>query len=311
MMYATGSKGPRQAPAACVIALLLTAASASVSAATFGRSDGPPQALLDELHQIVSKAERERSADRDYLAALRNYIDKYDQPWTRAVLNDAFADGDYTRSPAWKVTAGQFTVDRRYGLYSRATTSTAGGSAGSGSGSDKGKVAEQLAAALLGSILNQGQRNQGAGSSSAQTSAPRGEARIATSIDSGNSFAVDVEVSGLSRGAALQLGLQESATSRNGYRVVLESDGRMQLIALNSRGSAILDSADVNAINPQQRQRLRWTRGRTGRMRVELNGRAVLNAEDTSNRQGFRELSLVNVGGELGIRQIAIASAAR
>lgn len=298
--------------AAITCATLISVSSSAANAASFGRQDGAPQQLVDELHAIVAKAERERSADRDFLNALRDFIDKHDQPWSRSVLNDAFADGNYTRSPTWKVTQGQFSVDRRYGLYSRASVNSSQSNSATGGQQNKQKVAEQLATALLGSILNQGKSNNSAPDSTAQrTNTARGEARITTTINSTNVFAIDVDISGLSTGGALQLGMQESAASRIGYRVILEADGRLQMIRLNDRGSAILDSADTSTLSDNQRQRVRWTRGRTGRMRLELNGRVLLDATDRTNDQGFSEFSIVNVGGELGVRQVAISTSQR
>lgn len=293
-------------------AMLMCVSSGTAHAASFGRQDGAPQQLVDELHAIVIKAERERSADRDFLNTLTEFIDKHDQPWSHTVLNDAFADGNYTRSPTWTVTQGQFSVDRRYGLYSRASMTPSQSNAAGGGQPNKAKVAEQLANALLGSILNQGKSNtRPSGGTTAQTSTARGESRIATSISSTNVFAIDVDVSGLGKGGALQLAMQEAGAAGNGYRVVVESDGRLQMMRLNARGSAILDSVNAKALSGNQHQRVRWTRGRTGRMRVELNGRVMLDATDRTNAQGFGEFSMVNIGGELGIRQIAISSGQR
>ena len=279
------------------------------SAASFRRGDGAPQQLVDELHAIVVTAERERSADRDFLNTLRDFIDKHDRPWSRAVLNDAFADGNYTRSPAWKVTQGQFSVDRRYGLYSRAPLPSSQSNSAGGGQQNKQKVAEQLATALLGSLLNQGKSNYlSSGGTSRPTTTARGEARITTNINTTNVFAVDIDVSGLSNGGALQLDMQKSATSRSGYRIVLESDGRLQIIRLSDRGSAILDSANTGALSNNEQQRVRWTRGRTGRMRLEVNGLVSLEATDHTNAHGFGEFSIVNLGGDVGVRQVAIST---
>jgi len=71
------------------------------------------QALVDSLREVTLEIERRGAADRWVLERLRGLVRQYYWPWRYTIMEDNFADGDYTADPSWTVVAGQFFVDAR------------------------------------------------------------------------------------------------------------------------------------------------------------------------------------------------------
>ena len=90
----------------------VSAESVSVIAAPDDRT----QKVLDQLKKIVEKGERERKADQDFLAELRELIRQYDWPWRSLLLKDDFSDGEISSNPSWVVASGNFQVDSNFRL---------------------------------------------------------------------------------------------------------------------------------------------------------------------------------------------------
>ena len=159
-----------------------------------GAGEAKVQELIDALGAIVDEAERARAADPRLLRDLRDLARRFDRPWRVSVLSDDFADGDFTANPAWTVTAGRYWVEPGYGLRSAITPAA---KAPSGGGDQKG----DLAAALIGSILNQalGQKGQH------QAAAPaRAAIHVVQAIT--NAFAIRLEVTSWQGKGHLEIG---------------------------------------------------------------------------------------------------------
>ena len=114
----------------------------------------------------------------------------------------------------------------------------------------------------------------------------------------------------IAAGTTLQVGLHSAPGAREGYRLVADSQGEVQLVRLSARGTAIIDRAQAN-MRAGRAHELSWTRGRTGRMLVELDGRTVLDTRDREFEGGFAELSVSAEDGELAVRRVSVRSAAR
>ena len=269
----------------------------------------PPQALLNELSALVDKAETERSADRRFIEDLRAFIGQYDRPWSRVVLHDSFSDGDYIHTPQWRVIQGQFQVDRTYGLYSRATTAS---SQATGEQSNSVKIdGRDLAAALIGSILQQGFNKNSGGSTPAQpaqvaTTFPT----ITTSIRANNAFAMEVQLVGISEGATVTLGLAANSGSDVGYQLNISAGNgaSAELVRISNRGSAVVDRRTTTVTSGANvRHNISWTRYRGGQMRVTIDGRKLLDANDRGISAGFSTFKLSHTG-ELGFKSIKLSS---
>jgi hypothetical protein len=298
--------------------LVTTACLTFVSAAGYAQqsfargnpSATPPQALLDELSALVNKAETERAADRRFIEDLRAFIAQYDRPWSRVVLQDNFSDGNYQRSPPWTVTQGKFQVDRRYGLYSQATAASTQAGA-TQSGSDKGGNGRDIAAALIGSILQQA-LNQGANKNTQSSTTPTQTIapRIETNIRSNNAFALKTELVGIADGTIFTVALSSNSGSETGYQLHFTAGQRanVELVRVTDYGTAVVDRRDaVIASGASAAHVFEWTRARNGNMRVSVDGRQVLSIGDRGIKSGFSRLSITHTG-EIGLRQITLTS---
>ncbi|MGH6933258.1 MAG: hypothetical protein ACREEE_12590, partial [Dongiaceae bacterium] len=108
--------------------------------------------LVSSLEKLIDQAERDRAADPQFLDDLRGVLANYTNPWQTRLLSEDFRDGEYLRNPAWTVVSGQFKVDRK-GIYTglRSTIIPPGYTIGQ----NQAGSTDNLAAAILGTILNQ------------------------------------------------------------------------------------------------------------------------------------------------------------
>ncbi len=81
---------------------------------------GDPQlrTLLKELNEQLDRGERERLIDPWYLRDLRKVLGRYENPWDKRLFSDDFSGRGPLPAPPWKITAGEFLIDWRYGLRS-------------------------------------------------------------------------------------------------------------------------------------------------------------------------------------------------
>ena len=273
-----------------LLTLTLLGAPASAQRAGAGAPDIQP--LVEELRALTERNERRGRIDPAFIATLHEFIDTYEQPWTRTVLSDDFSDGDHTRAPAWTVIEGDFQVDGRYGLVVRPQARS----------SAQGDGRRELAAAIIGGLLG----GQGGGAVPASA-----RARIETPVALANAFAVEADLSAIGRGAVLRLGVAQGAGDDGGYRLVVQDSANptLRLERAGSRGGAVIASHDGRLqADTRGQRRLRWTRGRNGLMRVLLNDEALLEATDRGLRDGFTRVVVESVGGELGLRRISAAT---
>ena len=77
------------------------------------------QTLVDELQALTDKARKERAADRWLQNAMEDLVAKYNYPWRDSLFSDDFSDGNFHKDPVWKVSSGEFWIDRRLGLRSQ------------------------------------------------------------------------------------------------------------------------------------------------------------------------------------------------
>src|SRR6185369_1322710 len=88
--------------------------------------------LITELKAKIAAAEQSQAASPDFLADLKATVSKYEAMQTSGgtsgtpagtkIFSDNFSDGDYTSNPAWKVSAGTWTIDQggtNHGLVSK------------------------------------------------------------------------------------------------------------------------------------------------------------------------------------------------
>jgi len=273
------------------------------AAASSAASNEKLQEFVTKLNALVDKAEKSRAADPTFLRDLRDLATGYNRPWRTLVFDDAFLDGNFTTNPTWQVSAGEYWIEKGWGLRSAIDPKAAAATA------NKTLTGKDAAAAIFGQILNQAiGGNQQAGGS--QASAPS-EAVIHATTTLSNAFSIAANVGIYAKEGRLELavfqgnfaGSQRSA----GYRLVYLPQGVLELHRVSSRGTAIIDSTrEVPALQDKKFHQLEWLRHADGRMSVSIDGKALLNATDRGFRDVFSGLAIINGGGDYIFKRVTV-----
>lgn len=307
-----------------VLCLLLPLASSLAAA------DSPE--LVQELKALTSKAKQQNAADRWLQRALESLVAKYDNPWTRVLLEEDFSDGDYQSNPAWHVLSGRFRVDASLGLVSRvqglpaANHPAANASPNTAApATNNNDVAGALLGALLQNALGGGSPRQSANStpSSAPSSAPSSTpsasrdkrvetAQIRLPLAISNAFALQSEFSlhsGTTASYDMEYNLFQGTSARWGYRLRLRIDepasielqrvrrGRNEIIASAALPAAMKNGA-IHSLN--------WHQTPAGLVQVALDDRPLFEIQDKAFRDGYQSISFVNRGGDIALRRLDI-----
>jgi len=267
------------------------------------------QGFVDKLNAFVDEAEKARAADPQFLRDLRDLARGFDRPWRRVVLQDSFIDGNFTADPTWSVTAGEYWIEKGWGLRSAIEPgATQAPQSSSGGERLKGKDA---AAAIIGSLLNQalkGQQGGGQATSPAAPAAPA-EALIHTAVTLSNAFAIEFSMSSWAAQGRVEVavfqGRYAGPERSAGYRLVYQPGGRLELLRTSSRGTGVVDSS-AEALNLEDKKfhAFEWLRYADGRMTVSVDGREVLSTVDRGFRDSFAGIAIANRGGDYIMKQV-------
>lgn len=254
-------------------------------AAAMSAQEKQLQQLVDELDAAIRNAEETGRADPAFLDELRQITARSSWPWREPVLEDSFADGDYSRDPAWTIAAGDFWVDTALGLQTEVEA--------------RGAIADEAPA---------------------QPSPPQpgGEADFATpdhaeiyiNRDFSNAFALTLRLSSRSQSGQLLIGPYQGADRDQGYRLVYHPDGRnqgLELVKLRPEGAASVAAAarpvDLDDGNLHE---IVWTRAADGTMRVTIDGQMLIETADRDIAGDWLGITLVNRGGDYALRELRL-----
>ena len=214
-------------------------------------------------------------------------------PWRRLLLHDSFADGDYTRNPAWTVSAGWFSVESGLGLRTVHVPREPVAQTRS----------EDLPLAILNAIL--GQSSRSGGSETAEDAPDYAEIHVEQSIT--NAFAIQLVLT-LNEEATgtLAFGPYQAGNRVSGYRLVYTPnvDRGLHLVRITSTGSSVTESVDPQ-FRPNQRYLILWTRDE-GEMIVSIDRKELLRVTDRSYADPFTGFTLVNRGGDYALQELTI-----
>ncbi len=267
--------------------------------------DARVQEIIDRLRAIVRQARREHTAEPRLIQQLRDLMREYDWPWRVALLDDDFRDGNFTSDPTWAVHSGEFRVEREVGLRSRLKPRRRRAASRS--------TDQDLGTRLFGAIITEALRQPGDSPSDRPT---HGE--IQTTLDITNAFAVKVEMTLIDtrdkwRGA-IQFGPYQGYRRETGYRLQYNSGKRpfVQLLRIFPTGAAVVEAADLDpGFDDGKLHTFEWRRDRDGEMIVLVDGKEVIRAVDRGIRNSFDGFAIVNLGGDYGIRRVALVGAKR
>lgn len=253
-------------------------------------ASGDIQAFLKQLKAIIDEADKAKAADPLFIQDLRDLMASYENPVNAVLFSDDFSDGNYTQNPAWTVSAGQWSVDRKganTGLTS--TIIPPGATPGTGSNVKLGDI--------LGAILLPSQQ------ASAQYASIYAPATIS------NSFRLKVEVASLERFGRLDFGPYQGQSGSTAYRVTYYPNAAtgLQLLRVTSQGTATLGSfKQALPLEDGKRHLIELTRMPGGAMTVAVDGKVLIQATDNSIQQPFSGLLFINSGGRYIFKSIAV-----
>lgn len=262
-----------------------------------GDAAAATEELLRELTAMTDAAERDRAASPDFLADLRQLIARYGEAWPILWFRDDFVDGDFSSSPAWTVLAGLWAVDPSFGLRSDAQPQPSASP-------------EELAADLLGVLLDQ----RGIRRVDEPTAAPprsiSGEAEIGLAQPLSNAFSITLNLVDYGGAGLLEARVYQTPTREPGYRLVYRAapDPSFAIFRNNRAGTILIGETTAPArLTPGVTTPVVWSRDRVGGMTVSIDGEPVLEVSDTTFRDAWDGFILRNAGGDFSLRSITAA----
>jgi hypothetical protein len=252
--------------------------------------------LVKNLEKLIDQAERDRAADPQFLEDLRDVLAGYTNPWQTRLLFDDFRDGNFTANPAWTVVSGQFKVDRKGSYTGLRSTIIPPGYV---TGQNQPGSADNLAAAILGTILNQ----------QATTQPTAQHAAIYTPAKISNSFAVRLEFASGERFGRFDFGPYQGPSATVAYRIAYlpgQKDS-IRLLRITQKGTvAVGVYKGVINLEDGRRHVIEWTRDRNGKMIVTLDGQDIITASDRTIQKPFDGFLMINSGGSYWVRSVTV-----
>jgi hypothetical protein len=264
------------------------------------------QELVDQLKEVIQKAERDRRSDPTTIQRLRDLVRRYDWPWKVSLLHDDFRDGNYTVNPSWVVSHGDFWVARGTGLRSAYSPEP------ERVRHTSDRRPENPAIGILGEIL-WGKREADAPVSD-KASPP---AEIYTRVAITDAFALKLQLTSDgfrdSGGGRLEFG-PFRGQERSGYRLAYEpgKNSAISLLRISPGRSSVIDFYDQGVdLEDGKSHTLEWRRDAGGEMVVLLDQKEIIRTVDRAFGEPYDGFAIINTGGDYAIKQIAISGADR
>lgn len=306
-------KSGKQMKLSLTIALLSALAaplSAPIAAAEY---DENIQAIVDQLREISDRARRERAADRWVVNSLEDLIVQYEWPWRNELLFEDFSDGDFSNAPQWEPVSGRLWVDASLGLRSRVEAHRPQPSAQEKQPPEPAQ--KDLGSAILGALLQEALRTESQQSPPSQKQqTPDGPAEIRLPLEIPGAFAFMAEFSAHNPPAEygqLQFALHEERDAAWGYLITLHTGSQplLELIQLRGNRQTLIEEIQIEDLNDGQSHVLAWRKNAYGDVELILDQQPLLRSRDREFPRGFKQLAIINQGGDFGVRSIQLHGA--
>jgi len=264
------------------------------------QSDVRLKAIIDRLNEMVDQAEKDRAADPGFLRDLRDLANGFDRPWSKQVLFDDFADGDFTQNPAWTVGAGRYWIEKGWGLRNALDEAKAASS---------GTTSKDAAAAIFGQILNQALGGS-ASDSSSSTSSGTQPTSIFADTPITNAFSIELDLSSwVGDEGEFIMGPYQGSDRASGYRLSYTvGEGLAMRIRSRSGARTIAIELGPFALEDKKAHAIQWTRTADGTMQVNLDGKTIFDLRDVNFRDSFTGFGMATRGGDFIVKRVSIHS---
>jgi hypothetical protein len=274
-------------------------------------ADAKLRHLTDELKALVDEAARARAADPRFLKDLRELARRYEWAWTRRIVRDDFADGDWTHNPTWAVWGSELLVEGWNGVTMRAVRSAAPPAPARGDRNDK----KDLTGALIGTFLGQIARPEGresGGNQAPPPASPAAEVGMKLAVAVPNAFAIRVALASASPGTGrFEVGVT-SGQNNAGYRLAYNAGGSpaFELVRVSQYGSAVIEVAGGPLkLEDGKLHTIQMTRDARDEIAVAVDGKELARIRDRAFGDAFDGILLVDKAGEVRIRSVEVYGA--
>jgi len=256
------------------------------------------QQMVERLNVLINKAEKAHAADKNFIHDLRDVLNEYTQslPAGSQLLYEDFTDGTVSKNPAWLGPGASFRLERGRGMYSRTVKSS----------NTKKSSDKELAEALLGALFKTDKNKSTVGHHG-----PASSATLYVRTPVSNTFSVKASINIRSSQGHIALGLFHGRPTGESYQLVFMpgNSASVKLQHTSARGTTTIKTTDHLKAPANHTYKLIWTRDNKGNMRVDLDGKTILQTIDTSIRDAFDGFSVTNSGSEFYLRTVELSGA--
>lgn len=250
------------------------------------------QDFIARLNKMIDEAEKSKAADPLFLRDLRALASGQTSPWNATLLDDGFADGNYTANPAWQVLSGEYFIESGWGLRNRLIQAQPAQTSSTNSGDDFAKV-------LLGQILKRATNTQ-TGTATAT------ENIIVTRAKISKAFALEMEMSSWISENHFEVGVFQGDQAQIGYRLLYVSGKGLQLHRVGSSGSSVIATSEQMTMEDKKYHQINWTRSGNGSMIVSVDGKELISTSDRAFSDPFDGVRISDKGGDFIIKHITV-----